>query len=93
MDQTQPQPYSNSDTAWVATPPAQALTLKDGSPLYQALLDDPNPVVLDKHDAEKAKSSLAAAIAMDEETVRGLSGATYEQARQTLQGILARNTH
>lgn len=86
MDQTQSHP--SPDNSWRAAAPAEITTLKDGLPLYYALLDVSSDGVLDQRVVQSAKAELAEAIKIDDEKVRGLAGATHEEARQVLRDIL-----
>lgn len=70
-------------------PDPQDVRLKDGSPLYYALLenDATNSGVLDKVDVQRAKSLLREHIGANVNAVLSCQGKTREEARSILENI------
>lgn len=69
-------------------PDPHDVRLKDGSPLFYALLEsDGAEGVLDKNSAQEAKSRLRERIAADSNAVLSCQGKTQEEARKILDSI------
>lgn len=62
----------------------EAVTLAGGVPLYHALLDDPNALVVSASEAQEAKEKLAGLIDADPASVLSCQGVTLEEARAIL---------
>jgi hypothetical protein len=61
--------------------------LADRRPLWYALLNDPNILVMDAADADKARGELRDLFRIAPDIVRECIGSLHEEARETLQPI------
>lgn len=67
----------------------ESVSLADGSPLYHALLSDPNALVLSQSEAQEAKSRLSVLIEADPKGILSCQGKTLQEAKKILESIEA----
>lgn len=85
---------SVTDTALVKVGPDSGrespaeLRLNDGSPLYHALLSNPNAPVTLSGEANDAKDRLAQAVAINPDAVKACQGKTRDEVSAALKKIL-----
>lgn len=68
----------------------QSVQLEDGTPLYHALLNNPDSPVMDKADTQQAKSYLAGLAKADPKLVLTCQDKTLEQAQAILKELSKR---
>ncbi len=62
--------------------------LGDGSPLYYALLKDPDALFLKSSEAQQAKALLSTCMDRDPKVVLSCAGKTAAEAKKILNGLL-----